>query len=132
MIEDPAVAALLLVLANAQGQREARLFPPPAKLRSVLARCLGVLNVDAHGLAYVWHSFRHGGDSRSYLRGDEMSRMLTRGRWAVESSGRHYIQSGRQLLLAQELPPIVIDLAGRLERAGVESLLARDLRARLN
>ena len=61
-----------------------------------------------------------------------MSRILTRGRWAVESSGRHYIQSGRQLLLAQELPPIVIDLAGRLERAGVESLLARDLRARLN
>ena len=60
-----------------------------------------------------------------------MSRILTRGRWAVESSGRHYIQSGRQLLLAQELPPPVIDLARRLERAGVASLVARDLRARL-
>ena len=59
-----------------------------------------------------------------------MSRILTRGRWAVESSGRDYIQSGRQLLLAQELPPPVIDLARRLERAGVESLVARDLRAR--
>ena len=34
-------------------------------------------------------------------------------------------------VLAQ-LPPVVIDLARRLERAGVESLLARDLRARLN
>ena len=132
IIEDPAVAALLLVLARAQGQRAAALFPPPAKLRSVLARCLGVLNVDAHGLAFVWHSFRHGGASRAYLRGDEMSRILTRGRWAVESSGRHYIQSGRQLLLAQELPQTVIDLARRLERAGVESLIARDLRARLN
>ena len=61
-----------------------------------------------------------------------MSRILTHGRWAVESSGRHYIQSGRQLLLAQELPQTVIDLARRLERAGVESLIAPDLRARLN
>ena len=130
-VEDPAVAALLLVLARAQGERGAVLFPPPAKLRSVLARCLDVLNVDAHGLAFVWHSFRHGGASRAYLRGDEMSRILTRGRWAVESSGRHYIQSGRQLLLAQELPQTVIDLARRLERAGIESLVARDLRARL-
>ncbi len=132
MVEEPAVAALLLVLANAPGPRAAKLFPPPANLRSVLARCLGVLNVDAHGLAFVWHSFRHGGASRAYLRGDEMSRILTRGRWAVESSGRHYIQSGRQLLLAQELPPTVIDLSRRLERAGVESLLSRDLRAHLS
>ena len=60
-----------------------------------------------------------------------MSRILTRGRWAVESSGRHYIQSGRQLLLAQDLPPTVIDIARRLERAGIESLVALDLRARL-
>ena len=126
------MAALLLVLARTQGQRAAQLFPPPAKLRAVLARCLGVLNVDANGLAFVWHSFRRGGASRAHLRGDEMSRILTRGRWAVESSGRHYIQSGRQLLLAQELPQTVIDLARRLERAGVESLVARDLRARLN
>ena len=131
MVEDPAVAALLLVLAGAQGQAAAKLFPPPAQLRSVLARCLHVLDVDAHGLAFVWHSFRHGGASRAYLRGDEMSRILNRGREAVESSGRHYIQSGRQLLLAQELPQTVIDLARRLERAGVESLIAPDLRARL-
>ena len=31
-----------------------------------------------------------------------------------------------------ELPQTVIDLARRLERAGVESFVARDLRARLN
>ena len=60
-----------------------------------------------------------------------MARILTRGRWAVESSGRQYIQSGRELLLAQELSPTVIDLARLLERAGVESLLALDLRERI-
>ena len=48
-----------------------------------------------------------------------------------ESSGRHYIQSGRQLLIAQQLPREVTDLARRIERVGLESLLARDLRARL-
>ena len=52
MVEDPVVAALLLVLVRAQGQRAAKLFLPPATLRSVLARCLRVLSVDAHGLAF--------------------------------------------------------------------------------
>ena len=131
MVEEPAVAALLLALARAQDQRTAKLFPTPDTLRRVLARCLGALNVEAHGLAFVWHGFRHGGASRAFLRGDEISSILVRGRWAAESSGRHYIQSGRQLLIAQQLPGEVTDLARRIERVGLESLLARDLRARL-
>ena len=131
MVEEPAVAALLLALARAQDQRTAKLFPNPDKLRRVLARCLGALNVEAHGLAFVWHGFRHGGASRAFLRGDDLSLILIRGRWAAESSGRHYIQSGRQLLLAQNMPAEVTDLARRIERAGLDSLVARDLRARL-
>ena len=131
MVEEPAVAALLLALARAQDQRTAKLFPTPDKLRRVLARCLGALNVEAHGFAFVWHGFRHGGASRAFLRGDDMLLILIRGRWAAESSGRHYIQSGRQLLLAQDMPAEVTDLARRIERAGLESLLARDLRERL-
>ena len=70
MVEEQAVAALLLALARAQDQRTAKLFPTPDKLRRVLARCLGALNVEAHGLAFVWHGFRHGGASRAFLRGD--------------------------------------------------------------
>ena len=97
----------------------------------MLARCLEALNIEAHGLVFVWHGFRHGGASRAFLRGDEISSILVRGRWAAESSGRHYIQSGRQLLIAQQLPGDVTDLARRIERVGLESLLARDLRARL-
>ena len=103
----------------------------PDMWRRVLARCLGALNVEAHGLAFVWHGFRHGGASRAFLRGDDLSLILIRGRWAAESSGRHYIQSGRQLLLAQNMPAEVTDLARRIERAGLDSLVARDLRARL-
>ena len=85
------------------------MFPTHDKLRKVLARCLGALNVEAHGLVFVWHGFRHGGASRAFLREDEMSTILVRGRWAAESSGRHYIQSGRQLLLAQNMPAAVTD-----------------------
>ena len=80
---------------------------------------------------FVWHGFRHSGASCAFLRGDEMSTILVRGRWAAESSGRYYIQSGRQLLLAQELPAAFTDVARRLQRIGLESLLARDLRERL-
>ena len=130
-VEEPAVAALLLALARAHGQREAKLFPAPYKLRIVLARCLGALNVEAHGLVFVWRGFRHGGASRAFLRGDEMSTILVRGRWVAESSGRHYIQSGRQLLLTQHMPGALTDLARRIELVGLEFLIARDLRARL-
>ena len=63
--------------------------------------------------------------------GDEISTILVRGRWAAESRGRHYIQSGRQILLAKKLPAEVTDIARRLERIGLESLQARDLRERL-
>ena len=135
-VEDATVAEMLAVWAEAirrSGGR--RLFGTPADLRRALARALSAFDPAqfvARGLLFTWHSLRHGGASRAHLAGREMSWILIRGRWAAESSGRHYIQSGRQLLLAQELPPIVIDLARRLERAGVESLLARDLRARLN
>ena len=107
------------------------MFPTHDKLRKVLARCLGALNVEAHGLVSVWHWFRHGGASRAFLRGDEMSTILVRGRWAAESSGRHYTQSGRQLLLAQNMPTAVADLARRIERVGLEFLIARDLHALL-
>ena len=40
-------------------------------------------------------------------------------------------RSGRQLRLAQDVPAEVTNLGRRIERAGLESLLARDLRERL-
>ena len=79
---------------------------------------------------FAWHSLRHGGASRAYLRGDAviLPDLLVRGRWAVESSGRHYIQSGRQLLLSMSLPPTVTGLARALRTVGVEALVEQDLR----
>ena len=84
-------------------------------------------------VAVVWHSLRHGGASRAYLRGGAvvLPDLLVRGRWAVESSGRHYIQSGRQLLLSMSLPSNVAALARALRTLGVGALVEQDLRERV-
>ena len=58
------------------------------------------------GLArdYVPHSLRHGGATRDFLAGVPLEEVLRRGRWASTKSARHYIQSGRSLLLTLETP----------------------------
>ena len=86
---------------------------------------------ETRSLHFVWHSFRHGGASRAFLAGREMSEIIVRGRWAAESSARHYVQAGRQMLLVLALPPSIAALAARVERAGLLVLLAPDLLARL-
>ena len=69
--------------------------------------------------------------SRAFLAGREMSAIILRGRWAAESSARHYVQAGRQMLLALALPPSVAALAARVERVGHAALVAPDLADRL-
>ena len=80
---------------------------------------------------FVWHSFRYGVASRAYLAGRDMSAIILRGRWAAESSARHYVQAGRQMLLALALPPSVATIASRLARIGLAALVAPDLVDRL-
>ena len=130
MIQDDVLAQILLdwkAAATQVGDRSARLFPPVWRLREVLRDCLQALQVDARGLTFVWHSFRHGGASRAFLGGMQLSDILTRGRWKVESSGRHYIQSGRQMLLGLAMPGEVAQLASRVGQSGLASLLDPDL-----
>ena len=81
----------------------------------------------------MWHSLQHGGASRAYLRGGEvvLPDLLVQGRWAVESSGRYCIQSGRQLLLSMSLPSNVAALARALRTIGVGALVEQDLRERV-
>ena len=44
-----------------------------------------------------------------------MADILLCGRWKVESSGKHYIQAGRQLLLGLQSPPEETALGFRIE-----------------
>jgi len=142
-IDDPGVAVLLVAWRDAavrtHGDR-AVLFPDQKRLRAVLADMLVLLGVTGphavrqpgvQDLAFVWHSFRHGGASRAHLAGMDMAAILERGRWAVEGSGRHYIQSGRQLLLSLGLPPAVATLARKVQVVGLARLLSADLQGAL-
>jgi len=63
--------------------------------------------------AYVPHSLRHGGATLLFLLGVPIDKILIRGRWAERKSARVYIQSGRALLLAREVP-IAVAMAGRV------------------
>ena len=137
-IEDPHLAAVLIAWQAAVARRDPQgsLFPGVASLRATFRRALEAVADDTwetRGLRFVWHSLRHGGASRTYLRGGAvvLPDLLVRGRWAVESSGRHYIQSGRQLLLSMSLPNSVAGLARALRIIGVGALIEPDLRARV-
>jgi hypothetical protein len=61
---------------------------------------------------YVPHSLRHSGATYDFLRDMHISDIMVRGRWAVHKSAAHYIQVGRQLLMAQHVP-IEVDKMGR-------------------
>lgn len=55
-------------------------------------------------IPYVPHSLRHGGATAANLRGATIEQIMQRGRWAVMKSASRYIQSGRALLVMQQIP----------------------------
>ena len=61
-----------------------------------------------------------------------MSDILLRGRWKAESSGRHYVQAGRQMLIGSALPMLIARIAQRIGNLGLAALLGPDLAARLD
>ena len=61
-----------------------------------------------------------------------MSDILLRGRWKAESSGRHYVQAGRQMLIGSALPPLITRIAERVRSLGLAALLGPDFAARLD
>jgi hypothetical protein len=135
-VHDARVAELLVGWQRA-ATPGSRLFPDPPELRAAMSRALHVLagpelgRWETRGLQFTWHSFRHGGASRAFLAGVEMNDILLRGRWAAEGSARRYVQGGRQLLLALEVPVVVAELAARVDAAGLLVLLLPDVAARL-
>ena len=138
MVEDPALAELLVAwqAAVARTNPGGLLFPPVLELRGMMNRALRALDDgtwETRGLRFVWHSLRHGSASRTYLRGGAvvLPDLLVRGRWAADASGRHYIQSGRQLLLALALPAEIAMMARALRAVGIAALPSPDFRSRL-
>lgn len=109
-IHNDSVRDLLRILM--QGRRpDAKLFDFSADTyRKWFKRAVVALGLDDR---YVPHSLRHGGATALYMAGVPLETILVRGRWASTKSARHYIQSGRAMLLAQKVPAWVRNL-GRL------------------
>ena len=136
MLEDSGLASLLVDWQSvvARADPAGPLFPPVAVLRDTLGRALRALDDgswETRGLRFVWHSLRHGGASRAFLPGGAvvLPDLLVRGPWAVEASGRHYIQSGCQLLLSLTLPAEMSTLVRGYRALGIASLALPDFAA---
>ena len=117
-VRDPAVIALVRqVLATVSNRPSARLFPYSS---STFRRHFKAAAADL-GLSedFVPHSLRHGGATRDEARGMTVEEVMRRGRWASTKSARHYIQSGRALLLNNSIPDAIYDL-GQLLVSNIE------------
>ena len=66
------------------------------------------------GSTYVFHSLRHGRATELYLLGKPVADVLVEGRWASTKTARHYVQTGRALLLATQVPDDVALKANRV------------------
>ena len=83
--------------------RDQFLFPSTSQFRRCFKQACSYLGLSP---AYVPHSLRHGGATHDHLRGLTVEDILRLGRWASTKSARHYIQSGRALLLTMEIPHV--------------------------
>ena len=116
-VTDVSVAALLRALLAGR-RREDLVFDFSASFyRMTFKAVLSNLGISS---TYVPHSLRHGGATRDHLLGASLEQVLMRGRWASTKSARHYIQAGRAMLLATEVPPHIAEL-GSLFAANLET-----------
>jgi len=87
-----------------------RIFPfSPSSFRTLIREVANSLGL--HDIAYVPHSFRHGGATFLFQRGASIEDIMFRGRWVALESARRYIQMARGLL-------ITLDIPTRLHQAG--------------
>jgi integrase len=89
------VVVLLLRLVLRRTRAGERLFPYVAPF---VRHALGDSSVQLGLPRFRPHGLRHGGASQDFDDGVDMSRIIVRGRWAVERSARRYIHVGYALL----------------------------------
>jgi hypothetical protein len=82
------------------------------RYRSTLYNTLQQLQIEK--LGFVPHSLRHGSAVLDLLQGDTIEQVMYRGRWRKVDSARTYLQSGRALLLAVQVPAQLVTLGGQL------------------
>jgi hypothetical protein len=88
--------------------------PPPACFSHHAVTFPSILHPAALGLSqkFVPHSLRHGGATELDLQGVSVEDIMKFGRWEASKNARRYIQSGKALMLAADVPPAVELLGG--------------------
>ena len=80
-----------------------RIFPfAPSSFRKLIRQIADSLGLNH--IAYVPHSFRHGGATYLYQRKTSIQDIMIRGRWIALESATRYIQTARGLLITLEIP----------------------------
>lgn len=113
-VRDPAVATVFTdYLRSHRWSARSRVFPfSLSHWRRTLRSCCAALGL-AH-IAFVPHSFRHGGATRDYMRGVSIEQIKLHGRWKSLESARRYIQQGPALLLLNDVPTALMERARTL------------------
>jgi integrase len=84
------------------------------QFRSVFKQFIKNLNLNPR---YVPHSLRHGGATRfRHVLNWSVENVLERGRWQSISSARRYIQSGKAIILSDEVPHSYNELGDDLSK----------------
>jgi integrase len=121
-VRDPHVIYLLQTALRLSASSLSPVFPyTPSAFRSFFHSACVALGIGTIG--YVPHSLWHGGATRDALRGHPLEDILARGRWASTSSARHYVQSGRALLLSLQLPESVCRVIAPLVSSPAHAVL---------
>jgi len=108
VVENPIVKNLVRMLVASSAPDSSLLSFTASSFRSRFKAACADLGLSS---AYVPHSLRHGGATRLHLLGRPIEDILLRGRWVSNKSARHYIQSGRNMLMNIAVPRRIQDLA---------------------
>lgn len=85
----------------------------PPRYRKIFKQVCAELQLSS---SYVPHSLRHGGATEDHIAGKPLEDILMRGRWASTKSARRYVQAGRAMLLATQVPKSTADIGAVLAR----------------
>lgn len=114
-VDDPFVVRVLrqhVARVHPSKRATARLFPfNAAQLRRAFKKSVHVLGL---GFNYVFHSLRHGRATEMFLSRKPLEDVLSAGRWASTKTARHYVQTGRVLLIATQVPDEVARTANQI------------------
>ncbi len=101
-MKEPIVLSLLTRFLSTSAQSHPFAHLSPASVRTNLQRLLTQdLGINFH---FTPHSFRHGGATYYFISDVPLADIAIRGRWASLRTVRRYVQAGRSILIATNIP----------------------------